>query len=607
LYLIARQAPLTQREWLGWLAVMSVLGIYLALTAVGEITKQWELVFPRYIADPTLGIHFGRARGPELNSASLGVYLTACAWCAWTLRGHVRRGWQLLLLASLPLMAVGVFFTYTRSTWLGFLASGMVVVATELPRRWRLPVFALATLGGVLVAAFVWNDVVELQREGTATESYHSVDQRKSFAYVSWQMFKDQPIFGVGFGRFFDRKLPYLSDRSQEFELDSLRPLDHHNTLLSLLTETGMLGLAAFLGLVAAWARTAWSLARAPGVPRWIHAHGVLMLAMLATYLASALFHDLTLLPSQHWLLFMCAGLTVNLRLAANPGIPRATSLRLGEGRGAPCTYPRRSPRPSLEALGVPPSETVDLFGMRISRVTMRDAVGRVLGWCGEPRGNACRYVVTPNVDHVVMFPRRPELRAAYAAASLVLADGAPLVVASRLLGQRLPERVAGSDLVPRLFDAASEPLRVFLLGAAPGVAELAAERIGAQWPAVRVVGTYSPPPGFEHVAAENNRVLAAVADAAPDLLIVGLGAPKQELWVHRFHGELRAKVALCAGATIDFLAGSQRRSPVWMRRAGLEWLHRFASEPRRLAGRYARDAWEFPQLLWREWRRLYS
>ena len=250
--------------------------------------------------------------------------------------------------------------------------------------------------------------------------------------------------------------------------------------------------------------------------------------------------------------------------------------------------------------------ETVELFGMRIARVTMRDAVGCVLDWCAEPRGAACRYIVTPNVDHAVMFQHRGELRAAYADAALVLADGLPLVVASRLFRKSLPERVAGSDLVPQLF-AAGEPLRVFLLGAAPGVADAAAGRIRLNWPSVDVVGTYSPPLGFENDTAENDRILTAVAAAKPDLLIVGFGAPKQELWVHKNCRQLEAKVAICAGATIDFLAGHRRRSPEWMRRAGLEWLHRVAGEPRRLAGRYARDAWEFPQLLWREWRRLYS
>jgi N-acetylglucosaminyldiphosphoundecaprenol N-acetyl-beta-D-mannosaminyltransferase len=201
------------------------------------------------------------------------------------------------------------------------------------------------------------------------------------------------------------------------------------------------------------------------------------------------------------------------------------------------------------------------------------------------------------------MFQHRSDVRAAYADAALVLADGMPLVAASKLFGRPLPERVAGSDLVPHIFRAAKRPLRLFLLGAAPGVAETAGKRIEQQWPAVQVVGCYSPPLGFEHDRAETQRILSAVAAVAPDLLLVGLGAPKQELWVHRYHQLLAAKVAICAGATIDFLAGHRRRSPVWMRRLGLEWFYRACCEPRRLAGRYARDAWVFPQLLWHEWR----
>jgi N-acetylglucosaminyldiphosphoundecaprenol N-acetyl-beta-D-mannosaminyltransferase len=189
----------------------------------------------------------------------------------------------------------------------------------------------------------------------------------------------------------------------------------------------------------------------------------------------------------------------------------------------------------------------------------------------------------------------------------MVLADGAPVLWASRLLRQSLPERVAGSDLVPALFAASSEshPISVYLLGAAPGVADRAAAAIRRQWPGVRVVGTYSPPVGFERDEAENQAILARIQSASPDVLIVGLGAPKQELWVHKYRQRLNAKAALCVGATIDFLAGERSRAPVWMREVGLEWLYRVASEPRRLAARYARDAVIFPRLLAREWWRL--
>jgi N-acetylglucosaminyldiphosphoundecaprenol N-acetyl-beta-D-mannosaminyltransferase len=195
-------------------------------------------------------------------------------------------------------------------------------------------------------------------------------------------------------------------------------------------------------------------------------------------------------------------------------------------------------------------------------------------------------------------------LRRAYDDAALVLADGMPLVWASQLLRRRLPERVAGADLVPALLSAAAENggLRVFLLGAAPGVARRASREVVRRWPAVDVVGHYSPPLGFETDPAEKAAILARIAEARPDVLVVGLGAPKQELWVHAHRHDICASVALCAGAAIDFLAGNKSRAPLWMRTIGLEWLHRLATEPRRLFRRYLRDAWYFPQLVWKDW-----
>ncbi|MEM7043630.1 MAG: WecB/TagA/CpsF family glycosyltransferase [Pseudomonadota bacterium] len=236
----------------------------------------------------------------------------------------------------------------------------------------------------------------------------------------------------------------------------------------------------------------------------------------------------------------------------------------------------------------------------------MDDAVRQVLSWIDEPY-RECRYIVTPNADHTVMLQEQAGLRNAYQDAAMVLADGFPVILASRLLGRRLPERVAGSDLVPALFTAAdpARPLRTFLLGAAPGVADRAAERIGAEeaWQGVEIVGTYSPPFGFEHDDVEQERILARVREARPDLLVIGLGAPKQELWMHKHRSKIKAPVALCVGATIDFLAGERTRAPKWLQRIHLEWFYRMMGEPRRLFWRYARDAWIFPQLVWREWR----
>lgn len=250
------------------------------------------------------------------------------------------------------------------------------------------------------------------------------------------------------------------------------------------------------------------------------------------------------------------------------------------------------------------------LLGCTIDTLRLEGAVEQLLDWSAEADA-PCRYVVTPNVNHVVLLEDHRGLQSAYADAAMVLADGMPLILASRLLRRGLPERVAGSDLVPALLAAANargardgnQELRLFLLGAMPGVAARAAQNIERQWPHVRVVGTLSPPLGFERDEVENEKILAAIAEARPNVLAVGLGAPKQELWVHANRHRIAGCVALCIGASIDFLAGEKPRAPRWMRAAGIEWLHRIASEPRRLVGRYWRDARVFPRLLWRELR----
>lgn len=207
--------------------------------------------------------------------------------------------------------------------------------------------------------------------------------------------------------------------------------------------------------------------------------------------------------------------------------------------------------------------------------------------------------VFTPNVDHVVKAEHDSELRDAYAAADLCLADGMPLVWASRVLSPRLPERVAGSDLVgPLLQRAANRGWSVYLLGGGAGSAPLAADEI-ARSAGVRVVGADAPLVDLSREdEGEGAAALVRVRAARPDLLLVGLGAPKQELWIHRHRAELAPTVALGVGAAIDFLAGRVPRAPRWMARAGLEWAYRLAREPRRLARRYLVEDPEFVVIL---------
>jgi N-acetylglucosaminyldiphosphoundecaprenol N-acetyl-beta-D-mannosaminyltransferase len=271
-------------------------------------------------------------------------------------------------------------------------------------------------------------------------------------------------------------------------------------------------------------------------------------------------------------------------------------------------TPPSSLNRPS-ETSAAKAHERTRLFGIEIDPLTMSQAVSRVLDWVNEAP-TKCQIVVTPNVDHIVQLQTNAGLQQAYRQAGLVLADGWPVVTAAGWLGKPLPERVPGSDLVPAIFQAAptrgtgtgeASKLRVFLLGAAPGVADRAASKIHAQWPGVEVVGTYSPPLGFEKSATECDEILARIDAVQPEVLVLGLGAPKQELWAAKFQDRLTARVALCVGATIDFLAGEKKRAPRWMQALKLEWLHRMLSEPKRLAKRYWHDACVFPKVVWTE------
>ncbi len=246
----------------------------------------------------------------------------------------------------------------------------------------------------------------------------------------------------------------------------------------------------------------------------------------------------------------------------------------------------------------------VNLFGIKINPLTLDQSISVLEVWLkgGERR---CHYVVTPNVDHVVMLDSNQAFREAYAGASLVLTDGRPVAAVGRMFGLGIPETVPGSDLAPALFDRISaqwsRPLSVFLLGAGPGVAERAADKIHEAWNNVDVVGTYSPPFGFERDEEECRHIIAMISSSNAELLVIGLGAPKQELWVKKYASELPVKVALCIGATIDFLAGEKARAPHWVRAIGLEWVHRMLSEPRRLIKRYFKDALYFPFIVLKE------
>ena len=238
------------------------------------------------------------------------------------------------------------------------------------------------------------------------------------------------------------------------------------------------------------------------------------------------------------------------------------------------------------------------LGAIDIDDVTLPEALDAIATLVEAGEGGT---VLTPNVDHVVLAQHDPRLRDAYASASLSLADGAPVVWASRLLGRPLRAKVSGSDLVlPLMKLAAQRDLRVYLLGGAPRVGDGAARALRKAVPGLRIVGIDAPRIDVDSGALDE-AVLARVNAASPDLVLVALGCPKQEIFMHLAAAALRPAVLLGIGASLDFWAGTARRAPPWVSAAGLEWLYRLAHEPRRLWRRYLVRDPEFAVLLLHE------
>jgi N-acetylglucosaminyldiphosphoundecaprenol N-acetyl-beta-D-mannosaminyltransferase len=232
-----------------------------------------------------------------------------------------------------------------------------------------------------------------------------------------------------------------------------------------------------------------------------------------------------------------------------------------------------------------PPRARVDLMGMGIDPLTEEEVRALVRDALVAGSGG---WIVTPNVDHLRLFRGADDLRALYGRADLVLADGMPLIWASRLRGTPLPARVPGSDLVWVLSSVAAEAgASAFLLGGNPGVADLAAEELERRFPGLRIAGTMCPPRGFEHDPAEMERIRATLAAVSPSLVYVALGFPKAERLIDLLRSVLPRAWFVGVGISLSFVCGDVARAPRWMQTNGLEWIHRLLMEPRRLFKRY--------------------
>lgn len=237
-------------------------------------------------------------------------------------------------------------------------------------------------------------------------------------------------------------------------------------------------------------------------------------------------------------------------------------------------------------------SETAPIMGLPFHRLDHGTLIDTFLEGVHAQNGG---WIVTPNLDILRQFTTSAESRRLVLAASHRVADGLPIVWASRLAGIPVPERVPGSDLVLTMPEAAaSAGVSVFLLGGNPGVAAAAASRLEARWPALQSVNYYCPPYGFEDDPRELDRIREALRAARPALVLIGLGFPKQERLIRVLRAEMPETWFVGVGISLSFLAGEQPRAPAALQRLGLEWMHRLWHEPRRLFRRYVVQGFPF-------------
>lgn len=227
-------------------------------------------------------------------------------------------------------------------------------------------------------------------------------------------------------------------------------------------------------------------------------------------------------------------------------------------------------------------TQILNILGIEIDRVDFALTLDLIDAWVMQRRAACtvlppCRQICTVNPEFIVDAQRDPNFAAVLARADLCVPDGAGVLWAARRVGLPLRERVTGSDGIYRICErAATRGWRVFLLGAAPGVAERTAAVLTGRYPGLMVAGCYAGSPADDEWLAIRARLDAA----APDILFVAYGHPRQDFWIDRHRAQLSTAVAIGVGGAFDFVAGVAQRAPLWMQRFNLEWLHRLITQP---------------------------
>ncbi|MGI9471709.1 MAG: O-antigen ligase family protein [Rubripirellula sp.] len=315
MYTIARLVDIRGKE-VRWMLVGSiVLGMYLAITAMLEISGLHQFVFPTYIRNPENWLFLGRGRGPLMNPAGNGIVISIAVTAATLGAIFAGRREKLFFVALGLVLLGGIYATLTRSVWMGALLAMGIVILVYSPRWVRvIGLAAVFVIGGASVMGMK-DQLVRMKREKnlSAADAEKSIQLRPLLAVVALEMFKDHPLIGHGFGHYFEHNSRYHNNRSYNLPLGEARRYAQHNVFLSVLVDTGLIGLSLFVAWLAMLAGIGWQLARQIPSRRESQWVGLLVLGILAAYACNGMFHDVMVIPMVHMFLFFLAGVAVTV------------------------------------------------------------------------------------------------------------------------------------------------------------------------------------------------------------------------------------------------------------------------------------------------------
>jgi len=343
MYAVVRVSEITANDMKWVERLLLALGLYLSITAILEVSGLHGLVFPRYIVNGKIWEFFGRARGPLLNPSGNAVIMTISLVVA--MLGFIQSNHRVkLFYAGLStLILAGIYCTLTRSAWMGGIAAVAVIVWVYSPRWLRVLGLVSMLLLGAAGAAGLKDQFMQMKRDKnlSAADAEKSVQLRPLLAIVAWEMFKERPILGHGFGHYLEYSEPFHTVRTYGVPLDQARPYTQHNIFLSILVDAGLVGLFLFLGILTITTAVSWQMVNDKGKSQMARHAGFIWLGGFAGYACNGMFQDVTMIPMSNMFMFFTAALAITIYNRSLNAKPIACPPVTISGTGFPVTVLR--------------------------------------------------------------------------------------------------------------------------------------------------------------------------------------------------------------------------------------------------------------------------